>query len=126
MKNPWIKWIIGLTSVVSFASLIGYFQQTDQNYNNNNEIVNTEAQVSESKENGQSYIVLTQQLNWDETWFDDPSSLINSQIITLADTATEFDEALLANIFLTENKTIVVSERKEKVNVPRKTKTRSS
>jgi len=125
MKNPWIKWIVGLTSVVSFASLIGYFQQPDQKYINN-EIVNTEAQVSEPKENGQSYIVLTQQLNWDETWFDDPSYLINSQIITLDDNATEFDEALLANNFLTENKTIIASEGKKKLNEPKKTTTRSS
>lgn len=126
MKNPWIKWAVGLTSVISFASLIGYFQKPDDQINNYNEIVYAKNQISETTDNRQSYNTINPELDWDETWFDDPSSLINTQIITLDDDAIEFNESLLVNISKTENKTIIVSEGKEKVNEPKKTKTRSS
>lgn len=127
MKNKWIKWLVGLISVVSFASLIGLFHQSGYK---------TEEGMEPSAVSPQEFTTETMiesennpvELDWDETWFGTPSQQ-TTETLDLQDNPIAFDESLLSIDLHTESKIEILDQKQvvNQQNVPsKKTQTKSS
>lgn len=107
MKNKWVKWVVGLTSVSAFAGLVGYMNEPQN--------------MATEEMRGKEGLLTVSNLDWEEQRFDDPY-FSEKRMVMGEHPAVAFHDTFIAE----DSRQISRNTEVIKREMPRRTRTRSS